>query len=69
MLLRASQVVLGVKNLSASSGDIRDSGSIPGSGRSPGGGDGNSMPEFHGQRILVGYSPRGLKELGMTEAT
>ena len=28
-----------------------------------------SMPEFHGQRILVGYSPRGLKELGMTEVT
>ena len=58
-----------VKNPPANAGDIRDSGSIPGSGRSPGGGDGNSMPEFHGQRILVGYSPRGLKELGMTEAT
>ena len=41
MLLRATQVVLGVKNLSANAGDIRDSGSIPGSGRSPGGGDGN----------------------------
>ena len=23
--------------------------------------------EFHGQRILVGYSPRGCKELGTTE--
>ena len=23
--------------------------------------------EFHGQRSLVGYSPRGCKELGMTE--
>ena len=23
--------------------------------------------EFHGQRSLVGYSPRGLKELDMTE--
>ena len=23
--------------------------------------------EFHGQRILAGYSPRGCKELGMTE--
>ena len=25
--------------------------------------------EFHGQRSLVGYSPRGRKELDMTEAT
>ena len=41
MLLKASQVALGVKNLPANSGDIRDSGSIPGSGRSPGGGNGN----------------------------
>ena len=31
---RASQVVLVVKNLPASAGDIRDVGSIPGSGRS-----------------------------------
>ena len=36
----ASQVVLVVKNLPASAGDVRDSGSIPGSGRSPGGGHG-----------------------------
>ena len=28
--IRASQVVLVVKNLSANAGDIRDSGSIPG---------------------------------------
>ena len=33
---RASQVALVVKNLPASSGDLRDVGSIPGSGRSPG---------------------------------
>ena len=33
----ASQVVLVVKNLSASAGDIKDMGSIPGLGRSPGG--------------------------------
>ena len=33
----ASQVVLVVKNLPASAGDVRDTGSIPGSGRSPGG--------------------------------
>ena len=35
--LRASQVVLVVKNLPANAGDIRDTGSISGSGRSPGG--------------------------------
>ena len=49
-LLRASQVALVLKN--------------PGLGRSPGGGNGNqpipvSLPgESHGQRSLVGYSPR-----------
>ena len=32
-----------IKNLSASAGDLRDSGSIPGSGRSPGGGHGNPL--------------------------
>ena len=39
----ASQVVLVVKNLPASSGDIRDAVSIPGSGSSPGGGQGNLL--------------------------
>ena len=39
----ASQVVLVVKNLSASAGDIRDAGSIPESGRSAGGGHGNPL--------------------------
>ena len=38
---KASQVVLVVKNLPASAGDIRDQGSISGLGRSPGGGCGN----------------------------
>ena len=37
----SSQVVLVVKNASASAGDVRDMGSIPGSGRSPGEGNGN----------------------------
>ena len=41
--LWASQVVLAVKNLPASAGDLRDTSSIPGSGRSPGGGHGNSL--------------------------
>ena len=38
-----SQMVLVVKNLSASAGDVRDIGSIPGSGRFPGGGHGNLL--------------------------
>ena len=39
----ASQVVLVVKNLTASAGDIRGAGSIPESGRSPGGGYRNPL--------------------------
>ena len=42
-LYKASQVALGVKNLSVNAGDIRDTGSIPGLGRSPGGGHGNPL--------------------------
>ena len=38
--VRASQVVLELKNPPASAGDA---GSIPGSGRSPGGGHGNAL--------------------------
>ena len=45
-----------------------------GSGRSPGVGNGNPLPvflpgKFHGQRILVGYSPWTCKELDTTEHT
>ena len=65
----ASQEVLVVNNLPVNAGDM---GSIPGSGRSsrawqpilvfiPG--------ESHGQRSLEGYSPRGRKELDMTQVT
>ena len=57
----ASQVVLVVKNLSASTGDLRDAGLIPGSGRSPGGGMATPPVfwpgESHGQRRLLGYGP------------
>ena len=42
-LIRDSQVVLVVRNLSANAGDERDAGLIPGSGRSPGGGHGNPL--------------------------
>ena len=70
----ASQVALVVKNPPANAGDIRDVGLIPGSGRSPGGGHGyplqySCLENPHGQRSLVGYTPQGLKELDMTEAT
>ena len=41
--IRASQVVLAVKNTPASSGDQRDTDSIPGSGRSPGEGNDNLL--------------------------
>ena len=43
MHTRASQVVLVVKNLPTSVGDIRDVGSIPGLRRSPGGRHGNPV--------------------------
>ena len=70
----ASQVVLVVKNPLANAGDIRDAGSIPGSRRSPEGGHGDPLQYSclenpHGQRSLVGYGPKGCKELNMTEAT
>ena len=39
-------MVLVVKNLPASTGDVTDAGSIPGSGRSPGGGHGNPLQYF-----------------------
>ena len=53
--------------------DAGNTGSIPGSGRSPGGGYGNPLQYSclenpHGQRSLAGYSPRGRKELDMTES-
>ena len=56
-----------VKNLPANAGDI---GSIPDWGRSPK--KGLPTPVFlpgksHGQRSLLGYSPRGHKESEMTE--
>ena len=42
-LIRASQVVLVVKNLPYNAGDVRDIGSIPGYKRSPGEGNGNTL--------------------------
>ena len=55
-----------------STSNARDLGSTPGLGRSPGGGHSNPLQyscleNSHGQRSLVGYSPRGHKESDMTE--
>ena len=49
--------------------DTGDVGSIPKVGRSPGGGNSNPLQpgKFHGLRSLTGYSPKGHKELDMTE--
>ena len=43
IIIWASQVVLVVRNLPASAGNIRDAGLIPGLGRAPGGGHGNPL--------------------------
>ena len=69
-----SQVVLVIKSLPASAGDMRDKSSIPGSGRSSGGWHGYPTPVFlpgesHEQRSLAGYSPWCCKELDTTEIT
>ena len=59
-----------VKVSASNAGDL---GLIPGSGGSPGEGNGNPLAwrilpgDSHGQRSLVGYSPRGSKESDMTE--
>jgi len=54
--------------------DARDTGSILGSGRCPGGRTGNPLQcscleNPHGQRSMVGYSPRGQRESDTTEST
>ena len=56
----------------ASACNVGDLGSVPGLGRSPGEGNGNPLhyshlENPHGWRILVGYSPWGLKESDTTE--
>ena len=61
-------------NLPANAEDLRDTGLSPRSGRAPGGGHGNPLQYSclenpHGQRSLVGYSPRGHTESDTTEAT
>ena len=58
-----------LKNLPANAGDAKDNGLIPGFGRSPRVGNGNPFQfswEFHGQRNLVCYSPRGQNQTWLT---
>ena len=67
-----------VKNQPAYAGDKGDTGSIPGSGRFPWRRKWQPTPivlltpvflleKFHGQRSLVGYSPKDHRDLDMTE--
>ena len=60
------------KEFVCSAGDPGDAGSIPGSGRSQAARKEQPIPVFlpensHGQRILVGYSPKCHKELDTTK--
>ena len=62
-----------VKNLSANAGDIGEAGSILGQ-EDPLEEEWQPTPVFlpgesHGQRSLVGYSPKGHKESDTTEET
>ena len=70
-----SMMVLGFpggSDVKESTRNVGDLGSIPGLGRSPGRGHGNPLQyscleNLHGQRKLVGYSPRIHKESDTTE--
>ena len=58
--------------LKRSACNVGNLGSAPGLGRSPGGGHGNPLQYSclenpHGQRGLMGYSPRGFKESDTTK--
>ena len=59
------------KESACNPGDTGDSGLIPGSGRSTGEGNGNLLQyscwKIHGQRGLVGYSPKCCKESDTTK--
>ena len=67
-------MALVVKNPPAKAEDVRDMGSIPETGKIPRRKARKPTPVFlpgesPGLRSLVGYSPQGLKESDMTEAT
>ena len=71
-VLSTSQVMLMVKNLPASAGDIADVGSVPGwedpleEGMTT---HSSVLGESQGQKSLVGCSSSGPTELDMTEVT
>ena len=62
--VRASQVVLVLKNPLASAGDDRDAGSIPGSGISPGVGNGNPL-QYSCLENSMGRRAWGLQSMGL----
>ena len=57
-------MLLVVKNLSETAGDIRDAGSIPESGRVPGGGHGNAL-QYSCWRIPWTEEPGRLQSIGL----
>ena len=62
------------KESACNAGDTGDIGLISGSGRSPDRENDNPISVFlpgksHGQRSLVGYSPKGCKESDLSEVT
>ena len=70
-ICRTSQVALVLKNLPANAGDVKRHGFNPWAGEIPWSGAWQPTPVFlpaesHGQRNLVGYSPRGRKESYIT---
>ena len=67
LIALSSLVVLVVKNLPASAGDVRDLGLIPGSGRSPAGEHGHPL-QYSCWRIPWAVEP-GIAESDMTEET
>ena len=73
-VIGASHVALVVNNLPANAGDIRDTTLIPWFRKIPWRTAWQPTPVFlpgesHGQRGLVGYSPRGRAELDVIQAT
>ena len=62
--MRASQLMLVVKNLPANVGDTRDASSIPGSGRSPGEANGNPLQYSCLERVSWTEEPGGLQSMG-----
>ena len=68
-------MALVVRNLPTNAGDLKDVDSIPGLGKSPGEGHGNPLQYSCLENLMdrgawrAAYSPKGRKELDMTEAT